>query len=170
MQRYKEGRSGAYTETYHKLLGKSPWIVIRNIEHPGGPNKRNREKVASGGNDLNANDDECCSTSLSEGDIATVFSQFGEVIDVRLVRHQRTGRFLGTAFVKFEDYRSAILAADEMNSNHEKGKEVSLTTTGRAPSQRGIEVARCEEVEVCALPSGAESYAEWLSRVVLEAR
>ncbi|KAH9598671.1 RNA recognition motif domain [Trypanosoma melophagium] len=141
VQRYINGNSGAYTSSYHELLGKSPWIVVRHVDHSS----------ADGDN----------AVSLSEGDIATVFSQFGEVVDVRFVRHRRTGRFLGTAFVKFEDYRSGILAADEMNSHHETGKEVRLT----AAAKRGIEVERCDAAEVVVLPDGVESYATWLERM-----
>lgn len=106
---------------------------------------------------------------FSEGDIATVFSQFGEVIDVRFTRHRKTGRFLGTAFVKFSDYRSGILAADELNSDVEKGEifclsalQESATTQG---AQKGITVERCEEAVVPALYSEkAETYSHWLSR------
>nr|CCC91282.1 putative RNA-binding protein [Trypanosoma congolense IL3000] len=156
MQRFKEGNSGAYSEAYHKLLGKSSWIVIRHLECSGGPGKAN---TSSGG-------DGVASGVPSEGDLATVFSQFGEVSDVRFVRNPRNGRFMGTAFVKFEDYRSCILAADTMNSNREKGKEVRLTASAKeGQGLRGIEVARCEEAEVCPLPSGAESYAEWLGKL-----
>ncbi|EAN83575.1 hypothetical protein C3747_140g44 [Trypanosoma cruzi] len=140
IQRYKNGKSGAYTEEYHKLLGKSAWIVVRRLEHA----------------------DAKSAVSLSEGDVATVFSQFGNVVDVRFLRHRRTGRFLGTAFVKFEDYRSAILAADEMNSNHESGKEVRLTAAGGA-DVRGIEVERCDEAEVVAAPDDGESYMAWIA-------
>ncbi|RNF26100.1 putative RNA-binding protein [Trypanosoma conorhini] len=142
IQRHKNGKSGAYTEEYHSLLGKSAWVVVRQLDHA----------------------DDKGAVSLSEGDVATVFAQFGEVVDVRFVRHRRTGRFLGTAFVRFADYRSAVLAADEMNSNHETGQEVRLTAAGAAAG-RGIEVERCDEAEVVVLPDDVESYPAWVARL-----
>ncbi|KEG11116.1 putative RNA-binding protein [Trypanosoma grayi] len=146
MQRYQSGQSGAYTAAYHDLLGKSSWIVVRHLDHA----------PASG-----ATSDGVAAVSLSEGDVATVFSQFGNVVDVRFVRHRRTGRFLGTAFVKFDDYHSAMAAADVMNSNHEKGQEVRLTAT----ATRGIEVERCDEAEVVVLPDSTESYPAWIDKI-----
>ncbi|KAG8341036.1 hypothetical protein TRVL_08135 [Trypanosoma vivax] len=148
VQRFKDGQSGPYTEDYHRLLGCTPWIVVRRLDHCSG-NKINSDK----------------NVALSEGDVATVFSQFGEVLDVRFVRHSRTGRFLGTAFVKFSDYRSSILAADIMNSHHEKGKEVRLTAVAVADGARGIEVGRCDEAEVVSLADGVESFALWVERL-----
>lgn len=82
---------------------------------------------------------------LTEGDIITVFSQFGEISDVNLVRdkvrcrsggvcsplsscsllthsaalhivpQQETGKPKGFAFVGYEDQRSTVLAVDNFN-------------------------------------------------------
>jgi RNA-binding motif X-linked protein 2 len=52
---------------------------------------------------------------LNEGDVLCVFSQWGEVEDLHLVRDEGTGRSKGFAFLKFEDARSAVLAVDNMN-------------------------------------------------------
>uniref|UniRef100_A0A7S4R6P8 RRM domain-containing protein n=1 Tax=Alexandrium monilatum TaxID=311494 RepID=A0A7S4R6P8_9DINO len=52
---------------------------------------------------------------LTEGDIIIVFSQFGEIVDVNLVRDKQTGQSKGFAFVCYEDQRSTILAVDNMN-------------------------------------------------------
>eukprot|EP01136_Pigoraptor_vietnamica_P008117 Opistho-1_new@43062 len=52
---------------------------------------------------------------LSEGDIIAVFSQYGEIVDVNLVRDKATGKSRGFAFVAYEDQRSTILAVDNFN-------------------------------------------------------
>ncbi|SCP04196.1 RNA-binding protein, putative [Plasmodium ovale] len=61
-------------------------------------------------------------TRLTEGDIVIVFSQFGEPIDVNLVRDKETGIYRefhskskGYCFLSYEDQRSTILAVDNFN-------------------------------------------------------
>ncbi|KAG5501830.1 hypothetical protein JKF63_04100 [Porcisia hertigi] len=153
MKKYRSGNSGPYTAEYHALLGSAPWIIVRRLL-----NQPLKEVVGDIG-----------TPQLSEGDIATVFSQFGEVVDVRFARHRKTGRFLGTAFVKFRDYRSGILAADELNSHYEKGEHFFLSASQTSSisdgEPKGISVERCEEVVVPPLNSTeVETYTQWLSR------
>lgn len=52
---------------------------------------------------------------LTEGDVVIMFSQFGEIVDVNMVRDKTTGKPKGFCFVCFEDQRSTILAVDNMN-------------------------------------------------------
>jgi len=52
---------------------------------------------------------------LSEGDIIAVFSQYGEPVNLNLVRHKDTGKSRGFAFLCYEDQRSTILAVDNFN-------------------------------------------------------
>ncbi|EUD67359.1 hypothetical protein C922_02065 [Plasmodium inui San Antonio 1] len=52
---------------------------------------------------------------LTEGDIVIVFSQFGEPIDVNLVRDKETGKSKGYCFLAYEDQRSTVLAVDNFN-------------------------------------------------------
>jgi len=52
---------------------------------------------------------------LSEGDILAVFSQFGEIVDLNLVRDKTSGRSRGFAFLAYEDQRSTVVAIDNMN-------------------------------------------------------
>lgn len=52
---------------------------------------------------------------LSEGDVVIVFSQFGEIVDVNLVRDKNTGKSQGFAYICYEDQRSTVLAVDNMN-------------------------------------------------------
>ncbi|PPR81878.1 hypothetical protein GOBAR_AA38834 [Gossypium barbadense] len=55
---------------------------------------------------------------LTEGDLLAVFAQYGEIVDVNLVRDKGTGKSKGFAFLAYEDQRSTILAV-QMNSKHE---------------------------------------------------
>ena len=52
---------------------------------------------------------------LTEGDVICVFSEWGEVEDLHLVRDDATGLSKGFAFLKYEDWRSTVLAVDNMN-------------------------------------------------------
>ena len=52
---------------------------------------------------------------LTEGDILTVFSQFGVPVDIVLMRDNQTGESRGFAYLKYEDQRSTILAIDNLN-------------------------------------------------------
>ncbi|KAF7118799.1 hypothetical protein CNMCM5793_008424 [Aspergillus hiratsukae] len=51
---------------------------------------------------------------LSEGDIITIFSQYGEPVHVDLIRDKETGKSRGFAFLKYEDQRSTDLAVDNL--------------------------------------------------------
>ena len=53
---------------------------------------------------------------LTEGDIITVFSQYGEIVNINLVRDKITGKQKGYAFICYEDQRSTTLAVDNLNS------------------------------------------------------
>ncbi|WKY09277.1 hypothetical protein Q1695_001996 [Nippostrongylus brasiliensis] len=55
------------------------------------------------------------SSELTEGDIITVFSQFGEVMAIRLLRKPLSGRSRGICFLCYMDRRSAILAVDNFS-------------------------------------------------------
>ncbi|KIJ20455.1 hypothetical protein PAXINDRAFT_7692 [Paxillus involutus ATCC 200175] len=52
---------------------------------------------------------------LTEGDVITIFSQYGEVMDVNLPRDKSTGKTKGFGFLMYEDQRSTILAVDNLN-------------------------------------------------------
>ncbi|KAF9573471.1 hypothetical protein EC968_008447, partial [Mortierella alpina] len=54
--------------------------------------------------------------NLTEGDVICVFSQFGEIAGINLVRDKDTGKSKGFAFIKYVDQRSTILAVDNLNS------------------------------------------------------
>ncbi|KZS97793.1 hypothetical protein SISNIDRAFT_522631, partial [Sistotremastrum niveocremeum HHB9708] len=52
---------------------------------------------------------------LTEGDVITVFSQYGEVMDVNIPKDKETAKSRGFAFLMYEDQRSTILAVDNLN-------------------------------------------------------
>ena len=55
------------------------------------------------------------SYKLSEGDVLAVFSEYGEIEDIHLVRDADTGESKGFCFLKYEDWRSTVLAVDNLN-------------------------------------------------------
>ncbi|CAL9101143.1 unnamed protein product [Musa textilis] len=63
---------------------------------------------------------------LTEGDLLAVFSQYGEVVDVNLVRDRSTGKSKGFAFLAYEDQRSTILAVDNLNGAKILGRIVRV--------------------------------------------
>ncbi|KAI0331297.1 hypothetical protein GY45DRAFT_1249216, partial [Cubamyces sp. BRFM 1775] len=52
---------------------------------------------------------------LTEGDVITIFSQYGEIMDINMPRDKETGKQKGFAFLMYEDQRSTILAVDNLN-------------------------------------------------------
>ncbi|KAK2827930.1 hypothetical protein Q5P01_018964 [Channa striata] len=63
---------------------------------------------------------------LTEGDIICVFSQYGEVVNINLVRDKKTGKSKGFCFLCYEDQRSTILAVDNLNSIKIKGRTIRV--------------------------------------------
>lgn len=63
---------------------------------------------------------------LTEGDLLAVFAQYGEVVDVNLVRDKGTGKSKGFAFVAYEDQRSTNLAVDNLNGAQILGRIIRV--------------------------------------------
>lgn len=63
---------------------------------------------------------------LTEGDLLAVFAQYGEIVDVNLVRDKGTGKSKGFAFVAYEDQRSTILAVDNLNGAQILGRIIRV--------------------------------------------
>lgn len=66
---------------------------------------------------------------LSEGDILTIFSQYGNPVHINLVRDKDTGKSRGFAFLKYEDQRSCDLAVDNLSGAGVMGRVVSVDHT-----------------------------------------
>lgn len=52
---------------------------------------------------------------LTEGDVLTVFAQWGEMQEIRLARDEETGRSKGFAFICYCNQLSTVLAVDNFN-------------------------------------------------------
>ncbi|KAM3868912.1 RNA-binding motif protein, X-linked 2 [Diretmus argenteus] len=63
---------------------------------------------------------------LTEGDIICVFSQYGEICNINLVRDKKTGKSKGFCFICYEDQRSTILAVDNFNGIKIKGRTIRV--------------------------------------------
>eukprot|EP00357_Protocruzia_adherens_P029466 CAMPEP_0115010498 /NCGR_PEP_ID=MMETSP0216-20121206/23353_1 /TAXON_ID=223996 /ORGANISM="Protocruzia adherens, Strain Boccale" /LENGTH=158 /DNA_ID=CAMNT_0002378727 /DNA_START=122 /DNA_END=595 /DNA_ORIENTATION=- len=63
---------------------------------------------------------------MNEGDVVTVFSQFGEIVDCNLARDEKTGKSRGFAFLAYEDQRSTILAVDNLNGAKVAGRTLRV--------------------------------------------
>ncbi|KAJ7425609.1 RNA-binding motif protein, X-linked 2 [Pitangus sulphuratus] len=63
---------------------------------------------------------------LTEGDVICVFSQYGEVVNINLVRDKKTGKSKGFCFLCYEDQRSTILAVDNFNGIKIKGRTIRV--------------------------------------------
>ncbi|KAM8898069.1 RNA-binding motif protein, X-linked 2 isoform 2-T2 [Spinachia spinachia] len=63
---------------------------------------------------------------LTEGDIICVFSQYGEIVNINLVRDKKTGKSKGFCFICFEDQRSTVLVVDNLNGIKIKGRTIRV--------------------------------------------
>ncbi|KAH3744777.1 RNA-binding motif protein, X-linked 2 [Pelomyxa schiedti] len=66
------------------------------------------------------------SFDLNEGDLVTVFSQYGQVTDCNLMRDKVTGKSRGFAFIKYADTRSTVLAVDNFNGIKLLGRQLRV--------------------------------------------
>ncbi|KAF5906465.1 RNA-binding motif protein, X-linked 2, partial [Clarias magur] len=105
---------------------------------------------------------------LTEGDIVCVFSQYGEIANINLVRDKKTGKSKGFCFLCYEDQRSTILAVDNLNGIKIKGRtlRVDHVANYRPPkdSEDIDDVTKRLRMEGCApkLASSSESEDEHL--------
>jgi len=63
---------------------------------------------------------------LSEGDIIAVFSQYGEIVNLNLIRAKDTGKSRGFGFLCYENQKSTILAVDNINAIKILGRTVRV--------------------------------------------
>ncbi|PSN42179.1 hypothetical protein C0J52_09854 [Blattella germanica] len=63
---------------------------------------------------------------LTEGDVICVFSQYGEVVNLNLVRDKATGKSKGFCFLCYEDQRSTVLAVDNLNGIKLLGRTIRV--------------------------------------------
>ncbi|KAF8908326.1 hypothetical protein CPB85DRAFT_1195064, partial [Mucidula mucida] len=65
-------------------------------------------------------------TELTEGDVITIMSQFGEISNINLPRNKETGAPRGFAFIMYADQRSTILAVDNLNGASVLGRTLRV--------------------------------------------
>ncbi|KAK4143600.1 uncharacterized protein C8A04DRAFT_12222 [Dichotomopilus funicola] len=63
---------------------------------------------------------------LSEGDVITIFSQYGEPVFLKLARDKETGKSKGFGWLKYEDQRSTDLAVDNLGGAEIGGRLVRV--------------------------------------------
>ena len=66
---------------------------------------------------------------LSEGDIITIFSQYGNPTHLNLIRERETGKSKGFGFLKYEDQRSCDLAVDNLGGAEVLGRVLRVDHT-----------------------------------------
>ncbi|KAI9696369.1 MAG: hypothetical protein M1836_005647 [Candelina mexicana] len=89
---------------------------------------------------------------LSEGDIITIFSQFGEPVHVNLVRDKDTGKSKGFAFLKYEDQRSTDLAVDNLGGASIMGRVLKVDHTRYKRKE-----AEAGKNDLTVVPAGAQA-------------
>ncbi|GAV73558.1 LOW QUALITY PROTEIN: RRM_1 domain-containing protein, partial [Cephalotus follicularis] len=62
---------------------------------------------------------------LTKGDLLVVFSQYGEIVDVNLVKDKGSGKSKGFAFLAYKDQRT-ILAVDNLNGAQILGQRIRV--------------------------------------------
>jgi RNA recognition motif-containing protein len=65
--------------------------------------------------------------SVSEDELTSMFSEYGELEDVHLVTDRNTGRSRGIAFVKFTDEATAKAAMEAVNETEQDGRTIRVS-------------------------------------------
>lgn len=94
--------------------------------------------------------------NLTEGDIIAVMSQYGEIVDINLVRDKATGKSQGFCFIAYEDQRSTVLAVDNLNGFSLLNRQLKVDHVNdykkekprEDEQEREEQLARLQQVEV----------------------
>ena len=89
-----------------------------------------------------------CIRDSTEGDILTIFSQYGIPVDLKLVRDRESGESKGFAYLKYEDQRSTVLAVDNLNGVKIAGRSIRVDHTMFTPRDDDYDYARAVEKEL----------------------
>lgn len=63
---------------------------------------------------------------LNEMDIVKIFSQYGIPTHINLIKDKETGKSRGFCYLKYEDYRSCVLAIDNFNGIQLRDKKIKV--------------------------------------------
>jgi len=66
------------------------------------------------------------SYEVNEKDLQKAFSEFGEVLSVKIIKDQYDGRSKGFGFVEMPDKREAEAAIEGLNSKEFKGRSIRV--------------------------------------------
>uniref|UniRef100_A0A7E4VMJ0 RRM domain-containing protein n=1 Tax=Panagrellus redivivus TaxID=6233 RepID=A0A7E4VMJ0_PANRE len=93
----KQGYTGDGSKSWHQQYAKSAWIYAGSLPF-----------------------------DLNEGDLLKVFSQYGEIVNINLMRDRTTGKSRGFAYICYADQRSTILAVDNFNGINLVGRPIHV--------------------------------------------
>ena len=102
--------------------------------------------------------------NLTEGDIITIFSQYGEPTYLNLIRDKETGKSRGFAFLKYEDQRSTDLAVDNLGGATIMGRILKVDHTRYKRKEDEEEEMREHELEKSEREKEPESSEEEVER------
>ena len=66
------------------------------------------------------------SYSVGNGDLESLFSQFGDVSRAQVIQHRDTGRSKGFGFVEMDNEDSAEKAIEELNGSEFEGRNLTV--------------------------------------------
>ena len=66
------------------------------------------------------------SYSVGNGDLESLFSQFGDVSRAQVIQHRDTGRSKGFGFVEMDDEDSAEKAIEELDGSEFEGRNLTV--------------------------------------------
>lgn len=93
---------------------------------------------------------------LSEGDVVTIFSQFGNPTHLNLIRDRETGKSKGFGFLKYEDQRSCDLAVDNLTGADVLGRMLRVDHTRyKKRDDEDEDTWRIDRLEAEALGNGS---------------
>lgn len=86
---------------------------------------------------------------VSEGDVVTIFSQYGNPTHINMVRDKETGKSRGFAFLKYEDQRSCDLAVDNLGGAEVLGRMLRVDHTRyKKRDDEDEETYRIDQVQI----------------------
>ena len=99
------------------------------------------------------------SNELTEGDVVTIFSQYGEPVDVNLPRDKQTGKSRGFGFVMYENQKSTILAVDNLNGSKVLGRTIRVDHVSKYKHLEKGEDGKYKEAEMESMNARPELFA-----------
>ena len=72
---------------------------------------------------------------ITEDELATVFADVGEVVDVNIIMDRETGRSKGFAFVEMADDDAAVTAINQFNGAEVGGRTIKVAEAKPRPTR-----------------------------------